>query len=255
MNAGPGRIRFFATAGEAAGENFHGAVVVVIDVLRATSTILAALDNGAARVLPVESIETATRLVSLSERGDKLLAGEQKGMPIEGFDLFNSPSEMESEAVAGRTIILATSNGTPAIAAAASRAGRLIVCSILNVGAVAGEVSGSGDLVIICSGSNGRVAGEDFLCAGLLLEALSPPADVSTLVDSAALALLLAERYGDDIEEYMRTTDRGRQLIRLGYGKDISYCSRRDSSRRVPELLQGVIGPEAGGVSRKKRHA
>jgi 2-phosphosulfolactate phosphatase len=243
MNPSRGRIRFFATAGEAAGENFHGADVVVIDVLRATSTILAALENGAARVLPVESIETATRLVSLSERGDKLLAGEQKGMPIEGFDLFNSPSELESESVAGRTIILATSNGSPALAAAASKAGRLIVCAILNVDAVAEAVSGSGDLVIICSGSSGKVAGEDLLCAGMLLGALSPPPDIATLVDSASLAMLLAEKYGDGIEEYLWTTDRGRQLAGLGYGKDISYCSRRGIIRRVPELVQGLIEP------------
>lgn len=243
MSSGTGRIRFYETAGEATGENYHGAVVVVIDVLRATSTILAALDNGAARILPVESIETATRLVSLSDRGDKLLAGEQKGMPIEGFDLFNSPSELEGEAISGRTIILATSNGTPAIAAAASKAGRLIICSILNVDAVAEEISGQSDLVIICSGNHGRIAGEDLLCAGMLLGALLPPVDTSSLGDSASMAMILADRYGDDIEGYMRSTDRGRQLIGLGYGKDITYCSRRGSIRKVPELVQGLIEP------------
>ncbi len=243
MSARTGGIRFYATAGTAAGESYHGAVVVVIDVLRATSTILAALDKGAARVLPVESIETATRLVSLSDRGDKLLAGEQKGLPIEGFDLFNSPSELDSETIAGRTIILATSNGTPAIAAAASRAGRLVVCSILNVDTVAKEVSGQSDLVIICSGNNGRIAGEDLLCAGLLLGALSPPVDAGSLDDSASIAMILADRYGDDIEGYLRSTDRGRQLIGLGYEKDIVYCSRRDSIRRIPELVQGLIEP------------
>ena len=240
MSVRTGGIRFFATAGEAAGESYHGAVVVVIDVLRATSTILAALDNGAARVLPVESIETATRLVSLSDRGDKLLAGEQKGLPIEGFDLFNSPSELEEETITGRTIILATSNGTPAIAAAASKAGRLIVCSILNVDAVAEEIS---DLVIICSGNHGRIAGEDLLCAGLLLGALSPPVDTDSLDDSASMAMILADRYGDDIEDYLLSTERGRQLIGLGYGKDITYCSRRGSIRKVPELVQGLIEP------------
>ena len=238
MSVRTGGIRFFATAGEAAGESYHGAVVVVIDVLRATSTILAALDNGAARVLPVESIETATRLVSLSDRGDKLLAGEQKGLPIEGFDLFNSPSELEEETITGRTIILATSNGTPAIAAAASKAGRLIVCSILNVDAVAEEISGRSDLVIICSGNHGRIAGEDLLCAGLLLGALSPPVDTDSLDDSASMAMILADRYGDDIEGYLLSTDRGRQLIGLGYGKDITYCSRRGSIRKVPELVE-----------------
>ncbi len=243
MSSIPGGLRFYATAGEAAGESYHGAIVVVIDVLRATSTILAALENGAARVLPVESIETATRLVSLSDRGDKLLAGEQKGLPIEGFDLFNSPSELDRETIGGRTIILATSNGTPAIAAAASKAGRLIVCSILNVDAVAEELSGHGDIVIICSGNNGRIAGEDLLCAGLLLGALTPQADTSILDDSASIALIMAERYGDDIEGYLRSTDRGRQLIKLGYGKDIEYCSRRGSIRKVPELLQGLIEP------------
>ena len=243
MSSKTGGIRFYATAGAAAGESHHGAVVVVIDVLRATSTILAALENGAARVLPVESVETATRLVSLSDRGDKLLAGEQKGQPIEGFDLFNSPSELDRETIAGRTIILATSNGTPAIAAAASKAGRLIICSILNVDAVAEEVSGQSDLVIICSGNNGRIAGEDLLCAGFLLGALSPPVETGSLDDSASIAMLLAEKYGEDIEGYLRSTDRGRQLIGLGYGKDIAYCSRRDGIRKVPELIQGLIEP------------
>ena len=243
MNPMHGRIRFFATPGEAAGESFHGAVVVVIDVLRATSTILAALENGAARVLPVESIETATRLVSLSDRGDKLLAGEQKGLPIEGFDLFNSPSELDRKTVGGRTIILATSNGTPAIAAAAAKAGRLLVCSILNVDAVAEEISGHDDIVIICSGNHGRIAGEDLLCAGLLLGAVSPPVDQDSLDDSASIAMMLAYRHGEAIEDYLYVTDRGRQLISLGYEGDISYCSRRGSIRRVPELIQGLIEP------------
>lgn len=236
-------IRFFATAREAAGESYHGAVVVVIDVLRATSTILAALENGAARVLPVESIETATRLVSLSDRGDKLLAGEQKGLPIEGFDLFNSPSELDRETIGGKTMILATSNGTPAIAASASKAGRLLICSIINVDAVAEEISGQGDIVIICSGNHGKLAGEDLLCAGMLISAITPPVDPVLLDDSASTAVLLSERYGEDIEGYLRTTDRGRQLIGLGYEKDIEYCSRRGSVSKVPELLQGLIGP------------
>jgi 2-phosphosulfolactate phosphatase len=243
MRDGNRKIRFYATAEEAAGESYHGAEVVVIDVLRATSTILAALENGAARVLPVESIETATRLVSLSDRGDKLLAGEQKGQPIEGFDLFNSPTELDRETIGGRTMILATSNGTPAMAAAASKAGRLIVCSILNVDAVAKEISGRSDLVIICSGNNGRIAGEDLLCAGLLLGALSPPVEKGSLDDPASIALLLAERYGDDIDSFLRSTDRGRQLIELGYGRDLDYCARRGSIRRVPELVQGLIEP------------
>jgi 2-phosphosulfolactate phosphatase len=243
MSSSHCNIRFFATAGEASGENYHGAVVIVIDVLRATSTILAALENGASRVLPVESIETATRLVSLSERGDKLLAGEHKGLPIAGFDLFNSPSDLDRKMVEGRTIILATSNGTPAIAAAASKAGKLLVCSIINVDAVAEKVSGESDLVIICSGNHGRLAGEDLLCAGILLRSLSPQIDDCPLDDSASLALLLADRHADHIEDYMLSTDRGRQLITLGYEKDITYCSRRGGMRRVPELVQGLFGP------------
>ena len=238
-----GTIRFFSTAAAAAGENYHGATVVVIDVLRSTSTILTALENGAARVLPVESIETATRLVSLSDRGDKLLAGEQKGLPIEGFDLFNSPSELDRETIGGRTIILATSNGTPAIAAASQKAGRVLVCSIGNVDAVAEEISGEGDIVIICSGNEGRLSGEDLLCAGILLGALDPPVDRGTLDDPAAIAMLLAERHSGDIEGYLKTTDRGRKLIELGYGKDIELCSKRGSVTRVPEVIQGLIEP------------
>jgi 2-phosphosulfolactate phosphatase len=140
-------------------------------------------------------------------------------------------------------VILATSNGTPAIAAAAPKAGRLLVCSILNVDAVAGAIDGESGLVVICGGNQGRIAGEDLLCAGLLIKALSPAHDPSSLDDPAAIAVSLAEKYGDDIEAYLASTDRGRRLIELGYGKDITYCSRRGAIDRVPELMQGLIEP------------
>lgn len=234
------RITFYATLEQADRESLQGAVVVVIDVLRATSTILAALDRGAKRIIPVEDIETATRLVRPNDRGSKLLVGERKGLPIEGFDLFNSPQELTPDVVKGKTLILTTSNGTRSLAAAA-KAARILICSINNVGAVAGALGGEEDVMILCSGTEGRVASEDLLCGGLLLGSLGCGADCGDLDDTARLAVLVADTHGSDIEGFLRSSDRGRALIELGYETDVVYCSMLDSSSRVPEFEQGAV--------------
>jgi 2-phosphosulfolactate phosphatase len=234
------RIRYYPTFEQVDGEVLQGSVVVVIDVLRATSTILAGLDKGAARIIPVEDIETATRLVRPADRGTKLLVGERKGMPIDGFDLFNSPSEFTPESVADKTLIITTSNGTRAITAT-RKARRSIICSLNNVGAVAGAVRDEEELVVLCSGNEGMLAAEDILCGGMLLRALGDEVDRDSLDDATRLSMLLAETFEDATESFIRSCDRGRALIALGYEQDVAYCAARDSSSRVPEFRQGAI--------------
>jgi 2-phosphosulfolactate phosphatase len=237
------KVDFYQTTAAVGKDGLKGATVVVIDVLRATSTILAALESGAAGIIPVDSVETASRLVSASGRGDRLLVGERKGMPIEGFDLFNSPVEVSSQDVEGKTIILATSNGTPAIAAAASKAKRVIICSIVNVDAVAREMRKSRKMTILCGGQMNRFSLEDMFCGGMLLDCLGETIDDGCLNDAASAALILAGAAGEGIEDFLRRTERGRRLIELGYEGDIEYCSRRGGSEKVPEVRQGIILP------------
>ncbi|UCF06210.1 MAG: 2-phosphosulfolactate phosphatase [bacterium] len=234
------RIRYYPTFEQADREVLQDSVVVVIDVLRATSTILAGLDRGATRIIPVEDIETATRLVGPTDRGTKLLVGERKGMPIDGFNLFNSPSEFTPESVTGKTLIITTSNGTRAITATRN-ARRSIVCSLNNVGAVAGAVRDEKELIVLCSGNEGMLAAEDLLCGGMLLKELSDEVDCDSLDDAARLSMLLAETFEYALKRFIMSCDRGRALIALGYEEDVVYCATRDRSSRVPEFKQGAI--------------
>lgn len=236
-------ITFHPTTALLDRDGLQSAVVVVIDVLRATSSIIACVESGAKTIIPVESVATASRLVGHSDRGEKLLVGEHKGQPVEGFDLFNSPVELDTGRVSGKTVVMATTNGTPALAAASAKAACVMVCSLTNVGAVAGKVREAKDLVVICCGSSGRIASEDILCGGILLDLISDRHGGENLDDAGTLSLFLARNLGTPLEEFLRSTERGRELIGLGYEKDVVYCSRRDSSARVPIVDQGAITP------------
>lgn len=234
------QVRFHPTPATLDKDDLHDATVVVIDVLRATSTIIAAVERGASNVIPVESIEAVSRLVSASDRGGKLLAGEQKGLPVEGFDLFNSPVEIERSDVAGKTIVLSTSNGTPAIVAAA-RARSVLICAIRNVDATAEALADCQRLTVLCGGEAGRICAEDLLCGGMLLDRLGGRIDPDRLGDAASLALLLARSVEGSIALFLRGTDRGRRLAELGYGDDIEWCAGRGGSSVVPRFRQGTI--------------
>jgi 2-phosphosulfolactate phosphatase len=234
------RIIFFPTLELADREAFPGRTVVVIDVLRFTSAVIAALEAGATKIIPVEDIETATQLADSGRRRVKLLAGERKGLPVEGFDLFNSPAEFTRNRVEGKTIIMTTSNGSRAVVAAA-KASRLLICAINNVGAVARSVENEDEIVLLCSGSEGWPAMEDIYCAGLLMLEFGKPFNEDSVNDAGKMALLLARAAGSGSEELLARTDRGRELIANGHGKDILRCAEMNRSVIVPELRQGAL--------------
>src|SRR5207253_757576 len=154
---------YFTPLGLGAGD-LGGRGIVVIDVLRATTTIVTALANGAKAVIPAATSEEAVRLASHLEKDGVLLAGERRSVKIDGFALGNSPREMTPAAVAGKTIVLATTNGTPALVAA--QGGEpVLVGAPANFRAL-GEharrlLATRGDLVIICAGREKQFAIED----------------------------------------------------------------------------------------------
>src|SRR5512142_3182270 len=139
--------------------------VVVVDVLRATSTMVEALANGAKNIFAVATTDEAVKIATGIGRDQTLLAGERNCVRIEGFDLGNSPLEMTGESVGGRQVIMTTTNGTSALAAAAS-ARRVLVASLLNVDAVARELAeGDQEITFLCAGREKRFALEDAICA------------------------------------------------------------------------------------------
>jgi 2-phosphosulfolactate phosphatase len=226
---------YFTPLGLNAGD-LAGRGVVVIDVLRATSSIVTALSAGAKAVVPAATSEEAVRLTANIEKDGMVLAGERRMVKIEGFGLGNSPREMTREAVGGKTVYLATTNGTPALVAAQG-GDPVLVAAALNFSAVAERArtvfAERGDLVIICAGRERQFALEDAYTAGRLVKAVKKGARKVTLNDAAQVSLDLAGQQGG-WEDAFDASDAARQLIEAGLGDDVAYCAHPDRFSVVP---------------------
>ncbi|HET7558689.1 MAG TPA: 2-phosphosulfolactate phosphatase, partial [Limnochordia bacterium] len=176
-----------------------GCRVAVIDVLRATSTIVTALAAGAAAIVPVEELDEARRLAA---RGF-LAGGERHAVAPDGFDFGNSPFEYTPERVRGREIALTTTNGTRALRRAAGAAG-LCAAALLNAGAAARWLAEDDQPTILCAGTNQRVSADDTLCAGALVEHLLARRSGWSLDDGARLALGLFRAERDRLAAALR---------------------------------------------------
>lgn len=214
-----------------------GRIAVVIDVLRATSTMTEALANGARSIYPTASAEEAVRLAGNLGRSEVLLCGERKARRIEGFDLGNSPREFTRDVVADKVLVMSTTNGTPALLTGAA-ADRCIVGSFLNIGAVAAELAESDKPVaMLCSGREGRFAFEDALYAGVLLRALHTQKPGSFRLNDAALAATALERrYRRQLLAAVSHTSAARQIVDAGLTDDIVYCLTENRHSVVPVL-------------------
>jgi 2-phosphosulfolactate phosphatase len=226
---------YFTPLGLNAGD-LAGRGVVVIDVLRATSSIVTALSAGAKAVVPAATSEEAVRLTANLEKDGIVLAGERRMVKIEGFGLGNSPREMTPAAVAGKTVYLATTNGTPALVAAQG-GDPVLVAAALNFTAAAERARAvfaeRGDLVIMCAGREKQFALEDAYTAGRLVKAVKKGARKVTLNDAAQVSLDLAGQQGG-WEDAFDASDAARQLIDVGLGDDVAYCAHPDRFTVVP---------------------
>lgn len=218
--------------------------VVVVDVLRSCTTLAHALRQGAAKVIPVGSVEEATRLAQTLDPKQRLLCGERDGAKVGGFDLGNSPREYEAGRVEGKTLVFASTNASPLMSGLLiGREQRLL--AYVNLSAAADAVCADGsDLVIVCAGRNGRVALEDTACAGALVRRLVErcvTGEEPALNDSAELAAAYDRLHGHDPEAILRKSDHGRFLIELGFEADLPVCAAVDSVPIVPFLRDGRI--------------
>ena len=223
-------------------------VVVVVDVLRASTTIVTALRNGAREIIPVTSVERAVK-ISGSLFGDAILrGGERNGRMIEGFNLGNSPAEYTEEKVRGKAIIFSTTNGSLAIERA--RYARLmLVCGFVNISSVAEVVvRHAGDFTVLCAGSNGLFSLEDSVCAGMLIRTVAElQGREPELSDGAVAAVALHKAMGRNILKVIRTSDHGRYLTDIGFGADLPLCAAVDDIPAVPQLAGNVIKLRADG--------
>lgn len=203
---------------------------VVIDVLRATSTITLALASGYERVLVAGSLEDALGL-----RGpQRTLAGEVDCARAPGFDLGNSPEESAQP----RTpeLVLATTNGAPAVVASAAVADEVIAASLLNLDAVLAQLADAGDILLVCAGTDGRVSIEDVYLAGRLSAGLE-----GERTDAAHVAEAVAAAYPNAIDA-LEASAGAVGLHREGLEADIVFCAQESVVGAVPRLAETVDG-------------
>ena len=203
---------------------------VVIDVIRATSTICQALAAGYGRVFCTAEVDEARTL--RDALGEGVLGGERNAVRIPGFDLGNSPREY-LEPVAD-TLVLSTTNGTRAVVAAAQRCERVFIASLLNLSAVVESARGAGeDVVVVCAGVQGTLALDDAFVAGRIVELLA-----WERTDAAVAAARLAQTWSG-AEEALRASKSGRNLMENApeLEEDIVFCARESVLEVVPRLV------------------
>ena len=234
-----------------AESDLAGSVVIVVDLLRASTTICQALANGAECVVPsVEVDETFAKAEALlKERGDRqkiLLGGERGGQQIEGFDLGNSPLDYTAEQVFGQTVLFTSTNGTKALAHARLARRTLIGCAV-NRGALVEEIADAERIDILCAGTGGTVTREDILAAGAIVDRLEPLADArlanewadaahrewrELLTTGHALGRTPSEQFALELQNTLG----GKNLLALGYDRDLPFCAQLDVLDVAAEL-------------------
>jgi 2-phosphosulfolactate phosphatase len=230
-----------------AAADLAGSAVVVIDLLRATSTICQAVASGATEVVPFLEVDEALAAAEKAGRSNVILGGERKGGKIPGFDLGNSPCEYTPTAVTGRRVFITTTNGTRALDHA-RQAKRIVVGAITNLSAAAASIQHEPRIDILCAGTDGGDTREDILAAGAIVSQLLERSAASrTLNDNAAAAkrewdevVARAHAAGRHITEHLaielRDTQGGRNLLGMSLNRDLVDCAQIDRLTVAPEL-------------------
>lgn len=235
------RIETLFTPTEIEESAIKGKLAVVIDVLRASTTIAFAVSNGCEWIIPVATVESATNLASSLDRKATLLAGERGGRRIDGFDLGNSPQEYTPEVVKGKTVILTTTNGTRAITAC-NGAKEILIASFVNMSAVVDYISGSSHQMvnIVCAGDSNHFALDDCVCAGMLIKEILKVRQCE-LSDGSEAACKLYDLHKGSILDVLRSCNHGKHLIQIGFESDLEVCSKVDSLKILPVVRDGRI--------------
>jgi 2-phosphosulfolactate phosphatase len=236
---------------EFSGARLERRAALVVDVIRASTTVVAACASGCERILPARDRAAALRLAE--ELGpDVVLGGESGGDPIDGFDLGNSPLEYTAARVAGRTVVLTTTNGTPAMIAA-RRAGAGAVAAFTNLEAAARwAVAQERDVTVLCAGEAGEFSLEDAVCAGFLVEAIAAAGAPIETSDAATAARRAADSYVSRLGRLAEDSRWARRLVRRGRQEDVEVCLSLAGIDQVPRLREEAIVPSsADGAPRR----
>lgn len=209
--------------------------IVVVDILRATSSMTTAFAHGIESIYPVAKLDECREMKTKGF----LIAGERDGVKVEDFDLGNSPFEYMAENLKGKQIAFTTTNGTQAIAKSFG-AKEIIIGAFLNLSAVADHlVKSNNDILIVCAGWKGKVNLEDTVFAGALVEKLNDK--FSLACDAPLAARHLYNCAKDDMIRFLSASSHVRRLNRLNIHEDMAFCLTIDKYRVVPVLKDGVL--------------
>lgn len=212
-------------------------IVVVIDVLRATSAMCTAFYYGAKKIIPVATVDEA---FDYKQKG-YLVGAERDAIKLEGFDFGNSPFHYMEEKIKGQTLVITTTNGTQAIEAA-KNAYKVVVGAFVNISVLCNWLrEQQRDVVLLCSGWKDRFNLEDSLFAGAVADELNKSESLFKLSDSALAAMYLYQLGKADPDKFLRKSSHKERLARLGLKEDIKYCLSFDKTPVLPVLQNGEL--------------
>ncbi len=217
--------------------DYKESIVVVVDVLRATSSICVAFAHGAECMIPLATVEET---VAYKEKG-YLIAGERNGEMIEGFDMGNSPFSFMEERIKGSKIAITTTNGSQAIHAV-NDAFQIVIGSFLNLNALTNWLTDQDrNVMVLCSGFKNKFNLEDTLLAGAIVHRLRPTNKLTIDCDSAVASEYLYMKAKDDLFEFLKNSSHRKRLHRLHIESDIKYCLSPNQCKVIPVLKNGIL--------------
>jgi 2-phosphosulfolactate phosphatase len=211
-------------------------IVVVIDILRATSSITYGIDNGASAIIPVANVADC---LTYSDQGF-LLAAERNGEVVAGYDFGNSPFSYTREKVSGKTIVLTTTNGTKALHMARERAQQVVIGSFLNLKALCDWLKVQDrNVLLLCAGWKDQFNLEDTLFAGAVVAGLRK--DFSHFDDSSVAAEDLYLLAKDNLRNYIAKSSHSHRLAELNIEEDVKFCLQLDLCTAIPVLVGDAL--------------
>lgn len=233
------KIDIIISAADIKENKIAGKTVIVIDMLRATSVIVTALNNGCSKVIPFLTVEEATAFAE-KNRQAFILGGERKAIKIQGFDCSNSPLEYKKELVEGKTLVMTTTNGTRAINAC-KEASNILIGALINAASVAKKAMDiNKDIVIVNAGTDGQFSIDDFICSGYIIENIINHTKDVFLTDISTTANYVYKS-NPDIISFIKNATHYKRILELELFEDLEYCCKKDIVNIVPEFKNGII--------------
>lgn len=234
------KIDIIISADDIIESKLENKIAVVIDMFRATSVIVTALNNGCEEVIPFLTIEETLESSEELNREEYILGGERRAVKIDGFDLSNSPLEYTKEVVEDKKVLITTTNGTRTLTKSNS-AKRIIIAAMINAKAVSDKLLEiNEDVVIINAGTNGNFSMDDYICSGYIINEMLKVDNNIELTDISKTANMIYEN-NRDIISYVKEATHYSVMKSLELDNDIEYCMKKSIVNNVPEYKDGKI--------------